>query len=86
MTNWPLLHTLYDKLSLQNTKFYSVRNTTVNLAFIILLIKKIHQGTKNEGKRKELIMHQEKQILNMLERLPNVKIYSFVYLKGRTYK
>ena len=58
--------------------FNAVCKSTMNLAFLILQpkitrIKKIQQGTKNEGKWKEARHHQTKQWLIMLNRLTEDK-------------
>ena len=55
-----------------------VERHTVNIAFLRLApqikrIQKIQQGTKNEGKWKELRQRQTKQCLIMLNRLPEDK-------------
>ena len=52
--------------------------STVNIAFVILqpkitIIYNIQHGSKNEGKWKELILHQTKQWLIILSRLPEKK-------------
>ena len=56
----------------------AVSKSTVNLAFRRLQpknkkIKKIQQGTKNEGKWKEARYQQVKQCLIMINRLPEDK-------------
>ena len=58
--------------------FDAVCTSTVNLAFLrfqpkITRIKKIQQGTKNEGKRKESRQGETKQWLIMINRLPEDK-------------
>ena len=58
--------------------FNAVCKSTVNLLFLklqpkITRIKKIQQGTKNEGKMKEARQRQTKQWLIMLNRLPEDK-------------
>ena len=58
--------------------FDAVCKSTVNLALFrlqpkITRIKKIQQGTKNEGKRKEARQRQTKKWLIMLNRLPEDK-------------
>ena len=58
--------------------FNIVCKSTVNLEFLILQpnrirIQKIQQGTKNEGKLKEVIQLQTKQWLIILIRLPEDK-------------
>ena len=56
----------------------AVCRSTVNLAFLrlapkITRIQKIQQGTKNEGKWKEARQRQTKQLLIMINRLPEDK-------------
>ena len=58
--------------------FDAVRKSTVNISFLklqpkITRIKKIQQGTKNEGRWKEARQRQTKQWLIMLNRLPEDK-------------
>ena len=58
--------------------FNAVCRSTVNLAFLriqpqIIIIQKIQQGTKNEGKWKEARQRQTKQWLIMLNQLPEDK-------------
>ena len=58
--------------------FNEACKSTINLVFLRLqpkrtMIKKIQQGTKNEVKRKEARWRQTKQLLIMINRIPEDK-------------